>query len=83
MVRVGNETIWVVGPCLADEFVGYEATETLEAAREVVRGDEIVEVAAELRARLPDCDGKLNAIPVELHLVGPSVPGWHVVHQGR
>ena len=48
MVRILGEAFGLGSPCFADEFVGCEAAETLEAAGEVVGGDEVLEVSPEL-----------------------------------
>lgn len=48
MDRIEPESLWLFCPGVADVFVGCEAFEGLEAPGEVVGGDEVVEMAAEL-----------------------------------
>jgi hypothetical protein len=48
VVRICIEAFGLGCPCFADEFVGSEAAQPLEALAEVVGGDEVVEVLPEL-----------------------------------
>lgn len=48
VVWVSGEAIGLVCPCLADELVWCEPAKALEAAGEIVGGDEVVEVSPEL-----------------------------------
>ena len=48
MERVESESLWFLGPCLADEFVGRKAFEGLEPFGEIVGVDECRQMAAEL-----------------------------------
>jgi hypothetical protein len=46
--RVKDEAVGLVGPCFAEELVGCDASQALEAFSEVVGGDEVVEVSSQL-----------------------------------
>src|ERR1700730_13558814 len=48
MDRIESESIWLFGPCFADSFVGCEAVEGLQSACEIVGGDEVRQVGAQL-----------------------------------
>ncbi len=46
--RIDGEPLWLICPGFADEFVGREALEGLQATGEVVGGNEVRKVASEL-----------------------------------
>jgi hypothetical protein len=46
--RVEDESVGLVGPCFADELVGCEASQALEAFSEGVGCDEVVAVSSQL-----------------------------------
>jgi len=48
MDRINPESFWIVCPCFADGFVGREALERRETLGEVIGGDEVGEVSAQL-----------------------------------
>ena len=51
MERIKYESVWLFRPELADEFVRREAFERLQPAREIVCGDEVREMRAQLGVR--------------------------------
>ena len=71
---VEPESFWLACPLLADELVGCEVFEGLEAAAVVVGGDEVIEVPPQLvvvvvlaknarrSARRPPCAGRARRI---------------------
>jgi transposase len=48
MDRIDDESLWFYCPSFADEFVGREPLERLEAAAEVICGNEALEMGSEL-----------------------------------
>ncbi len=89
MERVEDESFWLCLPNFADEFVGREAFEGLEAFGEVRGLDEIGEVAAELIVGVvveaPDgcvLDGAVHSLDLA---VGPGMPwlGQSVINVGE
>jgi hypothetical protein len=46
--RIGNESLWLRSPALADIFEGREALQSLEATSEVIGGDEVREMRSKL-----------------------------------
>ena len=79
MDRVDNESVWLGCPGFTDEFVSRETFEGLQAPSEVVGGDEIREVAAEMIMALVvvSLDGSVLERPVHAFdlTIGPRMPG--------
>ena len=79
MDRIKSELIWLFGPCFADGFVGCEAFEGLQSACEIVGGDEVLQVGAQLLVGLvvEAFDGRLfdRAVHALDLAVGPRMPG--------
>lgn len=51
MERIEYESVWLFGPEFANVFVRRETFEGLQAAGEIVCGDEVVEMRSQLRVR--------------------------------
>src|ERR1700687_5255971 len=79
MDRIESESMCLFGPCFADGFVGCEAFEGLQSACEIVGGDEVRQVGAQLLVGLAveAFDGRLfdRAVHALDLAVGPRMPG--------